>query len=388
MVNINRFHRAGALWAGVILVVGTLGLVCASWLQAATQPRYPVGQEWMNGPPPAGVKSTLVKSGDVAVGLVVADGMQTGQTVSGTMVMISKGGSDTSVADGMVLVDPAGKQHKVEAGKVITFTVGAAAAISLLKGGKTLGSNSIPLGPVEVLPDGPVIAQSERLTNLKGAFDGNAANSAARIGDKPLKVIAESPTQLIVATPNMEELSGPVEIEVMEGGKQTTVPANLVKMNLKAPPRMIIGQRATATLVISGLQGLRKMKNTEQMTQFVHLANETPQTISFIGKRPFIREKITPSKISQDGTYNLRVPLMAIAPGSFRLVGSYVSGIYGCLVTCTGCDDGILCGDNGRVDCSGGTCTRACRHGAGRGGPACGHAWSCDCGQGACVCKQ
>ena len=119
---------------------------------------------------------------------------------------------------------------------------------------------------------------------------------------------------------------------------------------------------------------------------YAHLRNETPQIIAFIGKKPSLKEVINPRKIAKDGTYRLRVPLIATAPGGFRLVATYTSERHGCVVSCYGCEDGpVLCGDNGKVDCSGGACGRGC--GSHSGGPACG-AWSCDCSFNRCVCKK
>jgi hypothetical protein len=376
--------------AVVIAAVGTLVLLYAGLAWAAAQPageqRYPAGQEWMAGPPPPGVQVTLVKLDDVAVGLVLADGMQEGQTVSGTIVALTPKGSDISAAEGMVLVDPAGKEHQVEPGKVITFAVGAAAAISLSKGGNTLGTRNIPLEPAQTLPNARTIVQSDRLTNLTGTFDGNAVNSTAGIGDTPLKVIAESPTNLIVASPNLGELTGPVEIQIADGDRQSTVPANAIHLRLQAPTKMKLGQRTSVEVTLRGLQSLRGMKNTEAMSLYAFLANETPQNIALDKKAPTFRALIDPKKIGKDGTYRLRVPMTAIAPGAFRLVGTIISGPYRCKVSCVGCSGYWRCGDDGKVDCTGGGCMGGC--GGHSGGAACGHPWTCDCKFRSCECER
>ena len=111
----NRLLRLGAtaLIAGIIITAGA-PFLCSAHLtrgstgrpQAAPQ-QYPTGLEWMAGPPPPGVRLALIKTSDVAVGLVVANGMKAGQTVSSTVVAPSKTRGDTSATEGLVLVDPA-----------------------------------------------------------------------------------------------------------------------------------------------------------------------------------------------------------------------------------------------------------------------------------------
>jgi len=381
--NYRRYCRAGL---GLLAAAAVLVLACAglAWAEAQAEgTRYPAGQEWMAGPPPLGVQVALVKTSDVAVGLVLAEGVQQGQTVSGTIVALTPKGSDLSAAEGMVLVDPAGKEHPVEPGKLITFTVGAAAAIPVLKGGNTIGAREIPLGPVETLPNGPIIAQSDRTINIPGSFDGDAANTTARLGDTPLKVIAESPDHLVVASPNLGETTGPMEIEIEDGGKQTAAPANAVQLNLQAPTNLRLGQRTQVEVMLTGLQGLQGIKKTE-LNLYAYLVNETPQNIRLDKKVKTLHLWIDPKKIGKDGVYRLRVPLTAVAPGAFRLVGSVLSNTYRCKITCTGCTDGWTCGDNGNVDCSGGLCSGAC--GKHAGGAACDHSWTCDCKFRKCSC--
>jgi len=359
-----------------------LVLACAG-RAGAEESRYPARLEWMAGPPPLGVQSALVKTKDVAVGLVLAEGVQPGQTVSGTIVALTPQGSDTSAVEGMVLVDPAGVEHPVEPGKLITFAVGAAAAITLRKGGNTIGTHAIPLGPVETLPNGPIIAQSNRTINIPGSFDGDAANTVANLGDTPLKVIAESPDHLVVATPDLGEKTGQMEIEIADGGKQTAVPANAVQLSLQAPTNLKLGQRTRVEVMLTGLQGLRGIKKTE-LNLYAWLVNETPQNIRLDKQVKTLHLWIDPKKIGKDGVYRLRVPLTAVAPGAFRLTGSVVTNTYRCKITCTGCTDGWTCGDNGNVDCSGGLCTGAC--GKHAGGAACNHSWTCDCKFRKCSC--
>ncbi len=389
--NRGRLFRLSVtgLCAGIIIAASApflhsarLARVEAGGQQAAS-PRYPAGLEWMAGPPPPGLGMALIKTSDAAVGLVYVDGMKTGQTVSTTIVALSKKSGDSSATEGLVVLDPAGKQHTVSVGKVITFALGAAPVFSLLKGGKTLGTQSIPTGGAPPAPAKEVLVQSNRITDIHGSFDGNAANSSAKIGNTPLKVIAETPTDMIVACPETN-ISGPVTIDVSDNGQQSTCPADAVSVDAKAPRAMKIGQRSTVEVVYRGLQQFRNMK-PDGMKLFAYLVNETPQVATLDGKKRAISEKIDTKKINEAGEYLLRAGLTAVGPGTYRLVGSITLNAYGCSISCAGCDTFGYCDSKGTVVCyAGPDCGHGCT--AHSGGPGCGSNWSCKCKFGRCGC--
>ncbi len=389
--NRSRLLRLGAtaLFAGIIVAASaphlySAGLTRANASQPQTAPqRYPAGLEWMAGPPPAGVGLALVKTSDAAVGLVVADGMKAGQPASATIVALPKKRGDTSATEGLVLVDPSGKEHAVSAGKVITFALGAAPAIALLKGGKTLGTKSLPIGGAATTANKQVFVQSNRITDLHGTFDGDAANSSAKIGNTPLKVIAETPTEMIVGCPDLD-IAGPVKIDVSDNGKQSSIPADAINVSAQAPRTMKLGQQSIVQVTLRGLQSFRNMK-PNGMSLYAYLVNETPQVARFDGKARTISEKVDTRKITEGGEYFLRVGLTAVGPGAYRLVGSVTTSAYGCQVSCAGCDTFSYCDDKGTVVCAKGECSGGCVKHA--GGAACGSPWTCDCKFGKCGCR-
>src|SRR5687767_8674509 len=97
----KRLLRVGAMAlcaCGILAAAPPLLSSRIAPLHAAqtTQSRYPDGLEWLAGPPPAGVGTALIKTSDVAVGLVVVEGTKPGDTVSGTVVVLPKKRGDTS----------------------------------------------------------------------------------------------------------------------------------------------------------------------------------------------------------------------------------------------------------------------------------------------------
>lgn len=346
-------------------------------------PRYPAGLEWLAGPPPPGVGLTLIKSKDAAVGLVVVDGMKEGQTVSTTVVAMPKMRGDSSATEGLVLVDPAGKQHAVSPGKVITFVLGAAPVISLMKGGQTLGTKPLVINPAPGA-NPQLLVQSNRISSLHGKFDGNAANTTAKIGDTPLKVIAETPTDMIVAIPDLD-VQGPMTIQISDNGGQSNVACDAVGVEATGPRVMKLGQRSTVEVVLHGLQRFRDMK-LKGSALYAYVMNETPEVATLDKKARAVSEKVDPRKISKEGDYRLRVGLTAVGPGTFRLVGSATLNAQGCEVSCAGCSSFSYCDDKGTVLCSKGECSGKCTATSHKGGAGCGNNLTCDCKWQQCAC--
>jgi hypothetical protein len=361
--------------------------------QAQNEPERASGPEWLKQPPPPNMVGVALKTEDVVVGIVLDAGAREGDTVSGTVVPITNPNRDSSIAEGMVLVDPEGKPHSLKAGGLITFVAGATMTWKLLdKEGKVLGSKQVSLPnepPPSVPPQDPVLCQSNRVIQVPGSFDGRAGNTLVRIGGQEANVLAESPRGAIVVAPNLGEQSGKIPIQIDDAGKTILLEGRAVRISMRAPKTMRPGQRGNLDVTVTGLDGLREVKTDRHVK--VTIRNATPDVVALKDGLPNAIHMVNPARIRADGSYRYALPFTALRTGAFQLAGSVSQSLRGCEIACAPCSQSwrpfhTVCDDKGTVNCARGTkCAGTCRSHS--GGDACGH-WFCDCKWGACGCSQ
>ena len=112
----------------------------------------------------------------------------------------------------------------------------------------------------------PALGQNGRPVVINGPFDGNSTNTGVRIhqfmkvsdsvdGLEPIRPIAESPRKAVFISP--PNVTGPMQITVNDGGKQTIAPFRNVGVNLVAPKTNLAkGEQTTLTIQVTGLQGI------------------------------------------------------------------------------------------------------------------------------------
>ncbi len=397
----GKWRAAIALTVAAALVSATVVLLAKpSGARTSTPPTQATATgvvEWMkNGPPreSSGV-SLAPKDESIVVGIVLPklDESDKGATVSGTVIAVETKGKTQTEATGEVVIEtPDHKSHRVKSGDVITFAAAAGGAFALTSasGKRTEAPLSFSNKAGPKATSGPFIVQDNCALNLPLPSNGNAAETTCKIAGQPAKIVAAKPGDVITVPQGLAEAHGSVPIEGGAGGKTATLEGLAVHTNFRAPARLIVGQKAKATLTITDLQSFRNMKSGQPLTAIV--SNQTPEIVT-LGRSQIQSYDIDAKKIKSDGTTEILVDFTAQQPGKYT-IGSRIADRtkQGCALSCTGCTGSgyfthyAFCNDAGAVNCYGAkdqACSGVCVHRA--GGP-CGF-WFCNCSFGKCHCK-
>jgi len=195
---------------------------------------------------------------------------------------------------------------------------------------------TVPSGPVIANPMPtptltfvvPTMGQTGKPVVITGPFDGDSTNTGVTfqpvLPDNPnalpatpgttFPVIAESPRQCVVASPT--NVTGPLQVTVNEGGKQTTSPFRNVAVTLSAPKTSLLkGEQTTLTVQVSGLDGIKKP---------VPLTLESKGVITMEGGtyQPLM---IQPSQVGADGRYTTTRGITGIQAGGWNATATVVT---------------------------------------------------------------
>ncbi len=154
------------------------------------------------------------------------DDRAAGDTISGIVYPEPQGQSDVerrANADtlGGYIVDVGGAESRVSDHFFhIALPAAAAGAVPLLlkDGRRNLGAASAQIAPIAPAVPQPSIApfaEAGRPMQMLGPFDGDLTNTQAVIGGRPAPVLAESPRQAVLMSPNAP--TGPVSVQVRDG---------------------------------------------------------------------------------------------------------------------------------------------------------------------------
>ena len=257
-----------------------------------------LGNEKTGNPSTAQIQSreglyvTTFATGLGKIRINLPDDMAAGDTISGTVIAEPKGPSDDERSRNRAslegLVIEIGNQKistKQPSFSWVVPRTGVSPHYLLRLVEVTGGTISAPL-PIQSAPSPrppgthsgftiPTIGQAGRPIEIRGPFDGNAANTTVRFGPAGsriqdfekntekvsggfglLRPLAESPRQLIVESPT--NVTGAVEIMVQEGGVTTTAPYRNVGVQLNAPKTTLLrGESTTLKVEVSGLEGIK-----------------------------------------------------------------------------------------------------------------------------------
>jgi vacuolar-type H+-ATPase subunit E/Vma4 len=233
-------------------------------------------------------------NGGVTVNL--PDDIRAGDTISGTVIPEPKGSTEEErkqnrgVLNGYI-VEVEGQKFPVNKGTVGPFVIRRLQPPT--------GSGMPPPPPIDsffdiffavslndlaprratvpLLPSGAVITPDPKITQpfnippigqqgrpfvIPGPFDGDSSNTSFNwtpVGsDNALSgfnVIAESPRKAVFAAPT--DVAGPLEVNLKEGGRETSGQFRNVGVNLSAPKTSLLkGESTTLKIEVSGLQGI------------------------------------------------------------------------------------------------------------------------------------
>ena len=169
----------------------------------------------------------------------------------------------------------------------------------------------------------PLLTQQGRASVIHGAFDGDLAGTGlTRPGfgqdlGGPIKVLAESPRQLVFVAP--EEISGPYSINIKEGDKTFTGNSRNIAVRLSAPKLDLLrGEKTTLTIEVSGLAGIIKD---------VPLQLDARGVINMEGGN-FQNLRIKPEEVKLDGRYTTNRTINALQAGGFSVTATVIVGPF------------------------------------------------------------
>ena len=169
----------------------------------------------------------------------------------------------------------------------------------------------------------PLLTQQGRASVIHGRFDGDLANTGlARppfgqdLGG-PIKVLAESPRQLVFVAP--EDMTGPYSINIKEGDNSFTGNSRNIGVRLSAPKlNLLRGEKTTVTIEVSGLAGIIKE---------VPLQLDARGVINMDGGN-FQNLRIKPEEVKLDGRYTTNRAINALQAGGFSVTATVIVGPF------------------------------------------------------------
>lgn len=174
----------------------------------------------------------------------------------------------------------------------------------------------------------PALGQTGRPIVITGPFDGDSSNTTAGIiTGKPLEVLAESPRESVFSNP--AETTGPTQVTVKDGDKQTTGMLRNLRIDLTAPKTNL--RRGESTELRIEVQGLEGIKDA------VPLTIESHGVITMQGGmyQPLM---IQPSQVSADGRYSTTRSVTGVQPGGWSATATVVTYSMDVMIEGENCD--------------------------------------------------
>ncbi len=268
------------------------------------------------GPMIAGADIHTLTTAQGGVSVYLPNDMAAGDTISGVVYAEPQGNNDAerrSNADTLngYVVD-VGDAHVRVADHVLRYVVPAGAGalrLVLRNSARSIGAANVPLAAPAATPAQMSVApfaQAGRPMQVLGPFDGDLTNTQAAIGGHSALVLAESPRQAVLLSPNTP--TGPVSVEVREGTHNISAVYNNVSVSLSAPRTTLArGERGVITLQVQGLQGLHTAVSVElRASPTISLQGGNQQVIP-----------ITPNAFNPQGAFSRQIPFRVVAVGPF-----------------------------------------------------------------------
>jgi hypothetical protein len=191
--------------------------------------------------------------------------------------------------------------------------------------GALLGEATVPVrttapGSSEVLP---IVGQIGSPIRVRGTFDGNMANTAAVVSGRETVLLAESPRQLVLDTPDAPLGLG--DIVVREEERVLRGPFRVVSITVTpAPGPVPADARRTLDVQVAGLAEL-------EAPLPIRISVSGPMTVE--GGRDQ-RLEIRPANVLADGRWGLARTMMAVDSGDVS-VSTAIGGDVAAPATCS-----------------------------------------------------
>ena len=176
----------------------------------------------------------------------------------------------------------------------------------------------------------PSLGQTGRPIVITGPFDGNSSNTTINAAAPRTNVqdferntenvsggfglLTESPREAVAR--NSGNVTGPIQITVKEGDKQTTGTYRNVGVNLTAPKTSLLkGEKTELRVEVSGLQGIKEP---------VPLTLESRGVITMEGGM-YQPLTIQPSQVGADGGYSMTRGITGVQAGGWSATATVVT---------------------------------------------------------------
>lgn len=159
----------------------------------------------------------------------------------------------------------------------------------------------------------PGLAQAGRPLEIRGAFDGDSANTIAELDRASAQVLIESPRLLVVRSP--AQTLGVTYVLVRDGGRQITGTTRNIGVGLSAPKlNLMKGETTVMTVRVTGLAGIR----TDVPLWLVKAGTVVME------RGDFQHLLIKPSEVRPDGSYETTRKLTGLVQGTFGVVATVI----------------------------------------------------------------
>ena len=299
-----------------------------------------------------GLQKAVFETPDGSVTVHFPDDVRAGDTLSGVVVAEPEGDSEKKRRksqdrlDGLV-VDVEGQKSSVNEGLAKwSIPAGTSVIVRLLdRKGKELARTSLPVQPTplhefaslpaiqedvtgvvlnlrEVPPKVkapaspgdfrlPTVGQTGRTATSTGPFDGDLGTTAITVDGKEVKLLAESPRQLVFESP--QGVTGKTVLHLKERDVEIEGAYRSLGVRLYAPTTELTrGQTTTLSAAVDGLTGL---------TEEIPLDLKTSGVVSMAGGDEQ-RITIRPADVGPGGSCSFERTITGIQTGSFNVVAT------------------------------------------------------------------
>ena len=250
------------------------------------------------------------------VNVYLPNDMAAGDTISGIAYAEPQGSNDSerrANADTLngYVVDVGGTRVHV-ADHVFRYVVPASASavqLMLRNAERNIGVSNVRLATAAATSSQmsiPAFAQAGRPMEVLGPFDGDLTNTQAVVGGRPSPILAESPRQVVLMSPDAP--TGPVSVQVRDGTHNLSTVYNNVSVSLSTPRTTLArGETSQITVQVQGLQGLRTAVPIElRASPTITLQGGNEQVIA-----------ISPAAINPEGSFMRQIQFRVAAVGPF-----------------------------------------------------------------------
>jgi hypothetical protein len=171
----------------------------------------------------------------------------------------------------------------------------------------------------------PTLGQTGRPLVITGPFDGNSSNTTLRTSVQDFEkntenvsggfgLLAESHGEAVFQSST--NVTGPIEIRLNEGNKQTTGTYRNIGVNLSAPKTSLLkGEQTPMLVLVTGAQGIKEP---------LPLTLESHGVITMEGGN-YQQLMIQPSQVGADGRYSTTRRITGVQAGSWGATATVVT---------------------------------------------------------------